>query len=102
MILAQHCERVISRHEAIVKFVYLPNITFFADLKLPRIVRDLIPHPSQVLQAFIGCIHQWNGKAITIGDMLQVVNIPAYTIPASVYIRAEAIQAFIRFNLNSA
>ena len=97
MVLAQLCERVVSGYDIIMKIVYLTDIGFFADLKLTGIVRDLISYPSQVFKSFVRCFHHRDSKTITIGDMLQIVNIPAYTISASVYIRAKTIQALVRF-----
>ena len=42
-------EWITSGHYIIIKSIYIMYVTFFADLNLSRIVRNLISHPSQVL-----------------------------------------------------
>lgn len=46
---ANLCERITSGKYIIIKVIYILDVTFFADLNLPRIVRNLISHPLQVL-----------------------------------------------------
>ena len=45
-IFAKLCEWVMSGHNIVIKRICVLNVTFIAKLNLPRIMRDLVSHPS--------------------------------------------------------
>ena len=72
------------------------DVLFCADLIWSKIMGNLIPHPSEVLQFFIELVPFCNCRSAISGLRLHILNVMTNTIWARVHIRAESIKSFIR------
>ena len=72
------------------------NVLLCADLIWSKIMGNLIPHPSEVLQFFIELVPFRNCRSAISGLRLHILNVMTDTIWARVHIRAESVKSFIR------